>query len=204
MSLGMIRIDEVMRELERTWEAGSLPGRQDAEPAAAACARAGAPAVGLLGPQLVTTIWIINVRFGPLCGLKSDISRGPRMGWSGRASAPNGSQSAPGACQERSTTMPRASTVHAVIASPIGRLGSSAFRLSTNSSVDVAQHGLSLLFGLGTKGPGIREDEVEQSFGRPCRQCDGRFKRTYELTSSIVPRGTSFHPPGGVRQRCRT
>jgi len=37
-------------------------------------------------------------------------------------------------------------------ASLIGRLGSSAFRLSTNSSVDVA-HGLSLLFGLGTKGP---------------------------------------------------
>jgi hypothetical protein len=37
------------------------------------------------------------------------------------------------------------------------------------------------------------EDEVEQSFGRPCRQCDCRFKRTYELTSSIVPRGTSFH-----------
>src|SRR5438270_6335073 len=37
------------------------------------------------------------------------------------------------------------------------------------------------------------EDEVEQSFARPCRQCDGRFKRTYELTSSIVPRGTSFH-----------
>jgi hypothetical protein len=28
--------------------------------------------------RLVTTIWIINVRFGPLCGLKSDISRGPR------------------------------------------------------------------------------------------------------------------------------
>jgi len=79
-------------------------------------------------------------------------------------------------------------------ASLIGRLGSSAFRLSTNYSVDVA-HGLSLLFGLGTKGPSIMgfEDEVEQSFGRPCRQCDGRFKRTHELTSSIVPRGTSFH-----------
>src|SRR6516164_7503272 len=83
-------------------------------------------------------------------------------------------------------------------ASLIGRLGSSAFRLSTNSSVDVA-HGLSLLFGLGTRGPSIMgfEDEVEQSFGRPfgrpCRQCDCRFKRTYELTSSIVPRGTSFH-----------
>jgi hypothetical protein len=33
------------------------------------------------------------------------------------------------------------------------------------------------------------EDEVEQSFGRPCRRTDGRFKHTYELTSSIVPRG---------------
>jgi hypothetical protein len=28
---------------------------------------------------------------------------------------------------------------------------------------------------------------------RPCRQCDGRSKRKYDLTSSIVPRGTSFH-----------
>ena len=36
------------------------------------------------------------------------------------------------------------------------------------------------------------EDEAEQSFGRPC-QTNGRFKRTYELTSSIVPRGTLFH-----------
>src|SRR5690242_2520324 len=37
------------------------------------------------------------------------------------------------------------------------------------------------------------EDEVERSFGRPYRQIDGRSKRTCELTSSIVPRGTSFH-----------
>ena len=37
------------------------------------------------------------------------------------------------------------------------------------------------------------EDEAEQSLGRPCRQGDGRSKRTCELTSSIVPRGTSFH-----------
>jgi hypothetical protein len=45
------------------------------------------------------------------------------------------------------------------------------------------------------QGPSIMgfEDEVEQSFGRPCRQCNGRLKRTNELTSSIVPRGTSFH-----------
>src|SRR6516225_7918178 len=76
----------------------------------------------------------------------------------------------------------------------IGHSGSSAFRLSTNSSVDVA-HGLALLFGIGTRGPSIMgfEDEVEQSIGRPCRQTNGRSKRTCELTSSIVPRGTSFH-----------
>ena len=37
------------------------------------------------------------------------------------------------------------------------------------------------------------ENEAEQSFGRPYRQIDGRSKRTNELTSSIVPRGTSFH-----------
>src|SRR5580704_12130360 len=37
------------------------------------------------------------------------------------------------------------------------------------------------------------EDEVEQSYGRPYHQCNGRSKRTHELTSSIVPRGTSFH-----------
>ena len=37
------------------------------------------------------------------------------------------------------------------------------------------------------------EDEAEQSIGRPCRQTNGRSKRPNELTSSIVPRGTSFH-----------
>ena len=37
------------------------------------------------------------------------------------------------------------------------------------------------------------EDEVEQPIGRPCRQTNGRSKRPNELTSSIVPRGTSFH-----------
>ena len=37
------------------------------------------------------------------------------------------------------------------------------------------------------------EDEAEQSNGRPCRQTNGRSKRPCELTSSIVPRGTSFY-----------
>jgi hypothetical protein len=38
------------------------------------------------------------------------------MGWTGRAPAPNGFQSAPGACQERSTIMPRTTTLHALTA----------------------------------------------------------------------------------------
>src|SRR5262245_41720984 len=68
------------------------------------------------------------------------------------------------------------------------------FQAIQHYSVDVA-HGLVLLFGLGTRGPSIMgvEKEAEQSFGRPCRQTNGRSKRTCELTSSIVPRGTSFH-----------
>src|ERR1700749_3222678 len=37
------------------------------------------------------------------------------------------------------------------------------------------------------------EDGVEQSNWRSCLESSGRSKRTYELTSSIVPRGTSFH-----------
>src|SRR3989454_11407697 len=68
------------------------------------------------------------------------------------------------------------------------------FQTIHHYSVDVA-HGLVLLFGIGTRGPSIMgfEDEAEQSIGRPCRQTNGRSKRTCELTSSIVPRGTSFH-----------
>jgi len=49
------------------------------------------------------------------------------------------------------------------------------------------------------------ENEAERSIGRPCLQTDGRSKRTYDLTSSIVPRGTSCHrtvelafPPIGI------
>jgi hypothetical protein len=43
------------------------------------------------------------------------------------------------------------------------------------------------------------EDEAEQSHRRLYRQTDGRSKRTHDLTSSVVPRGTSFHPHGGAR-----
>src|SRR5271168_203213 len=44
------------------------------------------------------------------------------MGWTGRAPAPNGSQSAWGACRRRSTAMPRTSTVHGVTAIGIDML----------------------------------------------------------------------------------
>src|ERR1700757_2682430 len=37
------------------------------------------------------------------------------------------------------------------------------------------------------------EDEADQSNKRSCREMVGRSKRTHDLTSSIVPRGTSFH-----------
>src|SRR5215468_3294779 len=57
------------------------------------------------------------------------------------------------------------------------------FQTIHHYSVDVA-HGLALLFGIGTRGPSIMgfEDEVEQSFGRPCRQFERQVQadmRTY-------------------------
>src|SRR5262252_8791984 len=84
------------------------------------------------------------------------------------------------------------------------------FQTNHHSSVDVA-HGLALLFGLGTKAlPSWGfEDEVEQSIGRPCRHRDGGFKRSNELTSSIVPRIEKFieqaaqDVPGEAKQRMK-
>src|SRR5262245_30954564 len=78
-------------------------------------------------------------------------------------------------------------------ASLIGHQVSSAFRLPTDQCQCRSRARASLRNR--HQGPSIMvfEDEVEQSFGRPCRQSDGRSKRTCELTSSIVPRGTSFH-----------
>ena len=78
-------------------------------------------------------------------------------------------------------------------ASLIGHSGSSTFRLST-TPVSMSLTG-SCFSSESAPRPfhhGI-EDVVEQSFGRSCRQTNGRSKRTYDLTSSIVPRGTSFH-----------
>ena len=82
---------------------------------------------------------------------------------------------------------------HIESASLIGRSGSSAFRLSTNTV------SMSLMGSCFSSESAPRpfhheiEDEVEQSLPWPRRQMNGRSKRTRELTSSIVPRGTSFH-----------
>jgi hypothetical protein len=79
-------------------------------------------------------------------------------------------------------------------ASLIGRLGSSTFRLSATAGVGCRSRARASLRNRH-QGPSIMgfEDEAEQSLGRPYRQSDGRSKRTCDLTSSIVPRGTSFH-----------
>ena len=100
----------------------------------------------------------------------------------------------------------------------IGRSGSSTFRLSAAAvsmsltgsrfsnrpfrvkhfqtirrcSVDVA-HGLALLFGIGAKALPLWDSRMRWSnlcSGLAVRR-NGRSKRTCELTSSIVPRGTS-------------
>ena len=68
------------------------------------------------------------------------------------------------------------------------------FQTIRRFSVDVA-HGLALLFGIGTKALPLSDSRMRWSnlcSGLAVRR-NGRSKRTCELTSSIVPRGTSFH-----------
>src|ERR1700731_1576672 len=76
----------------------------------------------------------------------------------------------------------------------IGGLGSSAFQTIRHHSVDVAR-GLVLLFGIGTKALPVWDSKTRRNNllgGLAVLQTVGS-KRTYELTSSIVPRGTSSH-----------
>jgi hypothetical protein len=78
-------------------------------------------------------------------------------------------------------------------ASLIGRSGSSAFRLSTGA-VSTSLAG-SCFSSESTPRPfhhGIRR-QGGTIFAAALPSSDGGSKRTYELTSSIVPRGTSFH-----------
>src|SRR5471030_2432939 len=79
-------------------------------------------------------------------------------------------------------------------ASLIGRFGSSAIRLSATTRCRCRSRARASLRNRhqGPSSMGF-ENEAEQSLGRPCRLTDSRSKQTYELTSSIVPQGTSFH-----------
>ena len=84
-------------------------------------------------------------------------------------------------------------------ASLIGRFGSSAFKLST-SKVSVSLTGSCFSW---ESAPGPFQHGVRERGGTIFRSAlpsiGGRSKRTYDLTSSIVPRGTSFHRVGGAR-----
>jgi hypothetical protein len=79
-------------------------------------------------------------------------------------------------------------------ASLIGRFGSSAFRLSTVAvSMSLAGSCFSPESAPRPFHHGIRGRGGTIFGAALCRRADGRAKRTYELTSSIVPRGTPFH-----------
>ena len=115
-------------------------------------------------------------------------------------------------CRTRSApgTFPTSSDVPWLVASLIGRLGSSAFRLATVAvSISLTGSRFSSESAPRPFHHGIRRRGGTTN-GRPCRQINGRPKRPSELTSSIVPRGTSFHrrvelncPPIGLSCRCR-
>jgi len=84
------------------------------------------------------------------------------------------------------------------------------FQTIRRCSVDVV-HGLSLLFGIGTKALPSWDSRTRQNdlSGGLVVSSNGRFKRTCELTSSIVPRGhlstagwiSSFSPIGFDHER---
>jgi len=70
-------------------------------------------------------------------------------------------------------------------------IGVKRFQTIHDCGVDVA-HGLVLLSGLGTKALPSWDSKVRWN-NLSHDLAVGRSKRTYELTSSIVPRGTFFH-----------
>jgi len=72
-------------------------------------------------------------------------------------------------------------------------VGVKRFQTVHYHSIDVA-HGLVLLFGIGTKAlPSWESKTRRNNLPSGLAVTNGRSKRLGELTSSIVPRGTSFH-----------
>ena len=87
---------------------------------------------------------------------------------------------------------------HFAATQQLGRFSNRPFgvkRLQTihQVSVDVA-HGLVLLFGIGTKAlPSWDSKTRRNNLSGGLTVANGRSKQTYDLTSSVVPRGTSCH-----------
>ena len=83
---------------------------------------------------------------------------------------------------------------HRLVASLIGRFWVKHFQAVHQRGVDVAR-GLALLFGIGTAALPSWDSKTRWNnlLGGLAVNLDGRSKRPDELTSSIVPRGTSFH-----------
>jgi hypothetical protein len=83
---------------------------------------------------------------------------------------------------------------HQQSASPIGRSGSSAFRLSTITA-SMSLRGLVLLFGISTRAlpSWVSKTRWNNLKNGLAVRTYGRSKQTDGLISSIVPRGTSFH-----------
>jgi len=93
-------------------------------------------------------------------------------------------------CSARVRCLPRPVKTSASL---IGRLGSSTFRLSTTTvSMSLAGSCFSSESAPRPFHHGIRR-RGGTIFRAACRQMNGRSKQTCELTSSIVPRGKSFH-----------
>ena len=86
-----------------------------------------------------------------------------------------------------------------MVASLIGRLGSSTFRLSTTAvSMSLTGSRFSTESALGPSTMGF-EDEAEQSIGRPCRQMNGRIQATKRTHLIHRPARDIFPPQGGTR-----
>ena len=98
-----------------------------------------------------------------------------------------------GALAGASGKLPRGNDLLANVRFSNRPFGVKRFQTIRRCSVDVA-HGLVLLFGIGTKALPSWDSRTRWSdLWGGLAVMNGRSKRTCELTSSIVPRGTSFH-----------
>jgi hypothetical protein len=87
----------------------------------------------------------VDVRFAPKATEVLSCREMTRMGWTGRAPAPNGSESTLGLARTRSTAMPRTSAVHAV----------------TTLGIDMGKNALHMT-GLDTRGGIVLREKVSR------------------------------------------